>query len=198
MNSKPINIDTTWTLFLDRDGVINRRLPGDYVKTPDEFEILPGVCEAMKIFSELFGKIIVVSNQQGIGKGLLSADDLDKVNGKMNELINAAGGRLDAVFYAPMLASEKHIMRKPRIGMGLAARKRFPEIRFRKSIMAGDSLSDMQFGRCLGMTTVLIAETNKIAIKVPLLVDYHFTGLPALAGVFLQNTHQANQTYRIH
>lgn len=190
MNSKPLSIDTSWTLFLDRDGVINRRLPGDYVKTPDEFELLPGVGEAMQIFSKLFGKIIVVSNQQGIGKGLMSAAELEKVNNKMLDLIKSAGGRLDTVFYAPMLASEKHIMRKPRIGMGLAARKKFPEIRFRKSIMAGDSLSDMQFGRCLGMTTILIAETNKIAVRVPRLVDYYFNSLLSLAKFLIAKSPQ--------
>lgn len=189
MNSKPLITDTTWTLFLDRDGVINRRLPGDYVKTPDEFELLPSVREAMKVFSNLFAKIIVVSNQQGIGKGLMTADDLDKVNSRMLELITSAGGRLDAVFYAPMLAQEKHIMRKPRIGMGLAARKKFPEIRFRKSIMAGDSLSDMQFGRCLGMTTVLIAETNQIALRVPRLVDFQFESLSSLASYLTERPH---------
>jgi len=190
MNLKPLSIDTSWTLFLDRDGVINRRLPGDYVKTPDEFELLPGVGEAMQIFSKLFGKIMVVSNQQGIGKGLMSAAELEKVNNKMLDLIKSSGGRLDAVFYAPMLASEKHIMRKPRIGMGLAARKKFPEIKFRKSIMAGDSLSDMQFGRCLGMTTVLIAETNQIAVRVPRLVDYHFNNLLSLAKFLIAKSPQ--------
>ncbi|HHN47526.1 MAG TPA: HAD-IIIA family hydrolase [Bacteroidales bacterium] len=177
MSLKDLPINKSWTLFLDRDGVINHRLPGDYVKTPEQFEMLPGVARAIKILGERFGHIIVVSNQQGVGKGLMTAEDLEKVDQKMHSLIAEAGGRLDAVFYAPMLAKERHIMRKPRIGMALAARKKFPEIQFKMSMIAGDSLSDMQFGKCLGMKTVLISESNLIAKKIPKLVDYYYKSL---------------------
>ncbi len=181
MSLKNLHIDRTWTLFLDRDGVINRKLPGDYVKTPEEFELLPGVAEAIRIFGEYFGRIVVVSNQQGIGKGLMTSEHLSKVDSYMHHLIKDAGGRLDESFYAPMLEKEQHIMRKPGIGMGLAARKIFPEIRFKKSIMAGDSLSDMQFGKCLGMKTVLINESDQLAKEYSRLVDFHFTDLLLMA-----------------
>jgi len=181
MSLRNLQIDKSWTLFLDRDGVINRRLPGDYVTKPEEFEMLPAVPEAIKILSEIFGRLVVVSNQQGVGKGLMTAADLDRVTKKMLQMIEQAGGRFDAVLYAPMLARERHILRKPRIGMGLAARKKFPEIVFRRSIMAGDSLSDMQFGKCLGMKTILINESNQIARKIPRLVDYYFTDLYSFA-----------------
>lgn len=181
MSLRDLSINKSWSLFLDRDGVINRRLPGAYVKTPEEFEIIAGVPEALRIMSEIFGRIIVVSNQQGIGKGLMTFEDLDKVHSKMYSLIEAAGGRLDAVFVAPMLKSDKHIMRKPKVGMGLAAHKQFPEISFKKSLMAGDSLSDMQFGKCLGMKTVLIGNAIEIARKFPRLVDFHFEDLLCLA-----------------
>lgn len=181
MSLKNLHIDASWTLFLDRDGVINRRLTDDYVKTPEEFEMLPGVAEAIHVCSQIFSRIIVVSNQQGIGKGVMTNDDLALVNQKMLSLVEKAGGRLDAVFYAPMLKREHHIMRKPRIGMGLAARRKFPEIRFRHSIMAGDSASDMQFGKCLGMKTVLIGESSEIARRLPRLVDFYFPSLFDLA-----------------
>lgn len=181
MSLKDLSINKSWTLFLDRDGVINRRLPGAYVRTPEEFEMIAGVSVALQIMGQMFGRIIVVSNQQGIGKGLMTFDDLDLVHKKMYSLIEAAGGRLDAVFVAPMLKSEKHIMRKPKVGMGLAAHKQFPEISFKKSLMAGDSLSDMQFGKCLGMKTVLIGEAIEIAVKFPRLVDYHFEDLLSVA-----------------
>jgi histidinol-phosphate phosphatase family protein len=181
MSLKDLPIDKNWTLFLDRDGVINLRLPGDYVKTPEKFQMLPGVAGAIQMLGERFGRIIVVSNQQGVGKGLMTAEDLEKVDQKMHSLIAETGGRLDAVFYAPMLAKERHIMRKPRIGMGLAARKKFPEIQFKQSMIAGDSLSDMQFGKCLGMKTVLINETNLIATKIPKLVDYYYQSLEDFA-----------------
>ncbi len=181
MSFRNLNIDKTWTLFLDRDGVINRRLPGDYVKNPEEFELLGGVAEAIKIFNEYFGRVIVVSNQQGVGKGIMSSGDLEKIDLHMHNLLKEAGGRLDKAFYAPMLHSEKNIMRKPGVGMALAARKTFPEINFKRCFMAGDTLTDMQFGKNLKMKTVLINETNRIAIKYPFLIDYHFTDLYTFA-----------------
>lgn len=177
MSLRNLYIDKSWALFLDRDGVINERLPGDYVKSPESLVLIPGVPEAINMLSDVFGRIVVVSNQQGIGKGLMTEEELMLVNRKMRSLIESSGGRIDAVFYAPMLKTERHIMRKPRIGMGLAARKKFPEIRFRQSIMAGDAISDMQFGKCLGMKTILIGESVEIARRFPRLVDYYFPSL---------------------
>jgi histidinol-phosphate phosphatase family protein len=185
MSLKDLGLDKRWTLFLDRDGVINRRIPGDYVKAPEALEILPGVPAAMNIFASTFGRIIIVTNQQGIGKGLMTFDDLEKVHKKMKTEIEAAGGRADAVFVAPMLAEENHIMRKPGVGMGLAARRQFPEISFRHSIMAGDSLSDMQFGKSLKMKTVLIAPTPDLACKYPRLIDFVFTDLKAFSAAII-------------
>jgi histidinol-phosphate phosphatase family protein len=181
MSLKSLHIHNSWTLFLDRDGVINRRLTDDYVKSPDEFDLIPGVAEALRDLSKRFGKIIVVSNQQGIGKGLMTESDLERVHTKMLNLIKNAGGRIDAVFFASSLAHEQNIMRKPNIGMGLAARKKFPEIRFKRSIMAGDSFSDMKFGKRLGMKTVLIGDAVNIARLHPKLVDYHFADLHAFS-----------------
>ena len=71
--------------------------------------------------------------------------------------VTAAGGRIDAAFFCPALESEKSFNRKPNIGMALQSRKRFPEIRFRQSVMVGDSLSDMIFGKRLGMKTVFLS-----------------------------------------
>ena len=73
-------IDKSWTLFLDRDGVINKKLENDYVKTIDEFEFLPQVLEAIKQFSSHFQKIVIVTNQQGISKKLMTENDLEKVH----------------------------------------------------------------------------------------------------------------------
>ena len=157
MNLKDLKIDNTWTLFLDRDGVINRRIVDGYVKSWGQFQFNPGVKEALKEVSGLFGRIVVVSNQQGVGKGLMTNSEVEKVHQRMISEVEAAGGRIDAVFYCPALESEKSFNRKPNIGMALQARKRFPEIRFRQSIMAGDSLSDMVFGKRVGMKTVFLS-----------------------------------------
>lgn len=155
------SIDKTWTLFLDRDGVINRRLVGDYVKHPGEFEFLEGVPQAIAALSEVFGKIVVVTNQQGIGKGIYTHDDLAAVHDKMKAAVEQAGGRIDAVFYAPNLASENSPLRKPGIGMALNAQQLFPQIDFAKSVMVGDTKSDMEFARNAGMKSVFCCDTDE-------------------------------------
>jgi histidinol-phosphate phosphatase family protein len=181
MNLQHLKIDHTWTLFLDRDGVINSRIVDDYVKTWDQFVFLPGVLDAMKEFHRVFGRIIVVSNQQGVGKGLMSDKEVQAVHQRMMEEISNAGGKTDAVFYAPNLQSERSVMRKPNIGMALKARKQFSEICFKRSIMAGDSLSDMIFGKRVGMKTVLISTSPALSQKYPGQIDLLFPDLICLA-----------------
>lgn len=143
-------------LFLDRDGVINERLPGDYVKSPDEFIFCTGVPEVISRLSIHFQRIIIVTNQAGIGKGLMSEHDLEAIHGKMKREVNIAGGRIDAVYHCPNLPSDRALCRKPEIGMGLQAQKDFPDIIFARSWMVGDSASDIGFGKKLGMKTALV------------------------------------------
>jgi histidinol-phosphate phosphatase family protein len=154
-----MNVNTDWTLFLDRDGVINFRLPGKYVSDIDQFSFLENVPEAIAKYSNIFGRIIVVTNQQGIGKGLMTEAQLKVVHHYMKSEIENAGGRIDAIYFCPDLRESNSITRKPAPGMALQAKKDFPEINFEKSIIAGDSLSDMVFGFDLAMKTVFV-ETN--------------------------------------
>ena len=100
----------------------------------------------------------------------------------MAEEIGKAGGRVDAVFYSPHLQSDRSFMRKPNIGMALKARRQFPEIRFGKSVMAGDSISDMIFGKRAGMKTVFISTDSKPAQLYPRQIDYVFPDLISLAN----------------
>ncbi|MEO1261809.1 MAG: HAD family hydrolase [Bacteroidota bacterium] len=158
MNLSGLPIDASWSLFLDRDGVINRRIVDGYVLHKGEFEILPGVLEAIHVFSNLFPRIFIVTNQQGIGKGLMSADDLKNIHQYLLSEIKKMQGRVDKIYYAPNLKSENSPMRKPGIGMALQAKREFPKIDFEKSIMVGDAVSDMEFGKNAGMTTVFIGE----------------------------------------
>jgi histidinol-phosphate phosphatase family protein len=171
------NIDSSWTLFLDRDGVINVRFPGDYVKQVDEFEFLPGAIEAIAKFSKVFGKIIVVTNQQGIARGFYSHEDLGAIHAHMQAEIKKAGGKIDRVYYAHQAASENSPMRKPGTGMALQAQKDHPEIDFEKSVMMGDTQSDMEFGKALGMKTIFVGN-EPLAIevdgKVNALIDAKF------------------------
>lgn len=158
MNLRDLNIDKTWTLFLDRDGVINKLLPNDYVKTWEQFEFLPGVKEAIPTLNKIFGRIIIVTNQQGIGKELYSISDLEGIHLSFILEIILAGGQIDRIYFAPQLESENNELRKPNIGMANLAKKDFPDINFSKSIILGDSFTDMQFGRTAGMITALIGD----------------------------------------
>ncbi len=161
MNLRDLKIDRSWTLFLDRDGVINNRLIDNYVKNWVEFEFLPEVLQALKTLSPVFGHIIVVTNQQGIGKRLYRVEDLELIHRNMIYEINYHGGRVDKVYFSPHLKEENHPSRKPGTGMALQAQKDFPDIDFRRSIMVGDSPSDIQFGKNTGMKTVLISGDPK-------------------------------------
>jgi len=143
------------TLFLDRDGVINRHLPDNYVKKWEEFEFLHGVLEAMKIFSGYFKHILVVTNQRGVGKGMMTEDDLIIIHNNMISEINRHQGRIDKVYYCTDIDKDSP-NRKPNSGMALQAKSDFPDIDFKKSIMVGDDVSDMEFGNRLGMKTILI------------------------------------------
>lgn len=152
------NINTSWTLFLDRDGVINERIYGDYIFSDDGFKFLPGVLESMVVYAQFFGKIIVVTNQQGVGKGLMTETELESIHKYMQQEIVKAGGRLDAIYYCTELASKKEHCRKPGTYMAQQAKKEFPEIDFQKSIMVGDTKSDMEFGSNSGMFNVLVGD----------------------------------------
>lgn len=182
MTSLLSDIDLTWTLFLDRDGVINRRLPGDYVKKVSEFEFLPGVPQALAALRPMFGRMILVTNQQGIGKGLMSIADLEAIHQHMANELKKYEVHFDAVLFCPDLASLPDNGRKPAPAMALEAQKRYPEINFSRSVMVGDSGSDMEFGRQLGMQTVFIHHPEEKICPANMV----FSALPELAQYLLE------------
>jgi histidinol-phosphate phosphatase family protein len=148
-------IDNTWTLFLDRDGVINHEKYEDYIHNWDEFSFYDGVTEAIAVFSKIFKHIIVITNQKGVGKGLTKLEDLQLIHKNMIAAIEAAGGSIDAVYFCTDLEDESP-NRKPNPGMGLQAIKDFPAIDPGKAIMIGNTISDMNFGRNLGVKTIFL------------------------------------------
>ena len=155
-----LDINKDWCLYLDRDGVINKRLPGDYVKNLNEWEWLEDVPKTIADLSELFKYVFVVTNQQGIGKGIMTHDDLAKVHNHLSDEVDACGGKISAIYYAPELDSPNKVDRKPAIGMATKSKAHFPDVDFSKSIMVGDSESDMEFGKNAGMVTVFISESE--------------------------------------
>ena len=170
-------IDNTWTLFLDRDGVINHEKHLDYIHTWDEFKFYDGAKVAMQIFSQKFNRIIIVTNQRGIAKGVTKEADLQLIHKNMIIEIEKTGGKIDGIYYCPELESPN---RKPNPGMGLQAVKDFPDIDLSKALMVGNTLSDMEFGRNLGIKTIFLTTTrpevdtsdNRIDAEYPSLIAF--------------------------
>lgn len=176
----PLNqlpVDKTWTLFLDRDGVFNHQIINDYVKQVHELKIIDGVPQAVADFTKIFGRILVVTNQQGIGKSVMTEQDLHHLNGYIVNLIETYGGKIDKIYFAPQLREEGSNYRKSGTGMGLHAKFDFPDIDFSKSILIGDSESDIDFGIKLGMKTVMLKNNRNLLTKA----DYIFENLQAVA-----------------
>lgn len=173
-------IDHTWTLFLDRDGVINKDKVGSYIFHRGEFEFLEGVQEAIKVFSDVFGTIVIVTNQRGIGKGLMTEADLHDIHAHMLDELGVHGGRIDKIYFAPDLHSDSP-NRKPKPGMAHQAKDDFPHIDFAKSIMVGNKLSDMEFGHNIGAKTVFIPSTNPETPFPHPMIDERMDSLYALS-----------------
>ena len=166
------------TLFLDRDGVINERTPGDYIKTPSEFRPVEGLGEAMRLLAHKFGRIVVVTNQAGIGKGLMTELELHSVHQKMHAFVEAEGGRIDRVYHCPHHPDAGCSCRKPATGMAWMALADFPDIDFEDAWMVGDSVSDMKFAQTLGIRSVLIrGKIEEVAELSGTAIDFHFDSL---------------------
>ncbi|HVE61691.1 MAG TPA: HAD-IIIA family hydrolase [Chitinophagaceae bacterium] len=152
-------IDKSWTIFLDRDGVINEERIGKYVLNWNEFVFSSGVLEAFKLIGKKFGRIIIVSNQRGVGKLLMTENDLLHIHTEMKKEMEATGAKIDNIYYC----TEKNdtcFNRKPNPGMAVQALNDFPDIDLSKTIMVGNKPGDMRFGRAAGMFTVFVTTTN--------------------------------------
>ena len=153
-------IDGSWTLFLDRDGVINVRIIDGYVTKIQEFEFMPNVIEAFKVFKDKFQRIIIVTNQQGVGKGIMTNEDVENVHNYMINEVVRQGGKIDKIYFCPQLKSVPDNFRKPNPKMAFFAKEDFPEIVLSKSIMIGDMNSDVEFGKNAGMRTIFIGDNE--------------------------------------
>lgn len=158
-------IDKNWSLFLDRDGVINVDKVGSYIFNPGEFVFMQGMPGGFKKFSERFGYIFIATNQRGVGRGLMTETDLQNIHQKMLDGVREAGSNIDAIYYCTATNNDDPY-RKPNPGMALRAKSDFPAIDISRSIMVGNNLSDMQFGRNAGMYCVFVKTTNP-DVKLP-------------------------------
>ena len=148
-------------VFLDRDGVINRKLPeGKYVTRWEEFDLLPGVASAIASMNRSGLKVIIVTNQRGIALGFMTEFELCTIHERLQGELARESATIDAIYYCPHTENECHC-RKPRTGMLEAAFEDFPGASAGNSILIGDSISDIQCGRSIGMTTIYLErETN--------------------------------------
>lgn len=144
-------------IFFDRDGVINRRLMGDYVKRWDEFEFLPDIFELLPLVHEAGYLAIVITNQRGIGRGLMSEHDLEEIHERMQStLAGRTGERFDALYHCPHETADACDCRKPLPGM-LRRAATDHGIDLASSWMIGDSESDIEAGIAAGCRTILVA-----------------------------------------
>ena len=176
-------------VFLDRDGVLNRQPPdGRFVTCPEELELLPGVEDAVAALNRSGRKVIVVTNQRGIALGLYSHHDLARMHAKLRERLAARGAHLDGIYVCPHDEGQCNC-RKPLTGLFEQAFLDFPAARPENSLMAGDSLSDIEAGLHLGMRTVFIAgdvETGSAeADRARTLAQLSVVSLPELVRVYL-------------
>jgi len=148
-------------VFLDRDGVINKKAPeGDYIKNWSEFKFLPGVKEAIKRLNKAGFLVIIVTNQRGIAKGLMTKEDLEDIHSKMIKELKKSGVRINSIYYCPHDEKDNCNCRKPKSGMFLRAKEDF-EIDFTKSWVIGDSIADIEAGKIIKCETILINKFNK-------------------------------------
>lgn len=173
-------IDSSWSLFLDRDGVINERIMGGYVSKVEDFHFLPGVEIAISKFTTLFSSIFVVTNQQGIAKKIMTESNLLEIHSYMTDELLKMNGKITKCYYAPGFKNEENSIRKPNPAMGLMAKKEFPLIDLNKSIMVGDTDSDIKFGKNLGMKTIRIRTEEPINFDA----DHTCDSLLELANIF--------------
>jgi D-glycero-D-manno-heptose 1,7-bisphosphate phosphatase len=184
------------TVFLDRDGVLNRKLPeGQYVTGWQHFELLPGVPEAIAQLNQAGLRVLVVTNQRGIALGLYTAADVEHIHSELQALLAKSGAHgarsphIDGFYFCP---HDKHQCncRKPLPGLFEQARVQFPEIEPETSLVIGDSLSDIEFGRNLGLTTVFIEgdpNHQKVgASTASALADLSFPSLPDAVNYLLK------------
>lgn len=143
-------------MFLDRDGVMNRKLPeGEYVSSWERFELLPGVVEAVARLNRAGLRVVVVTNQRGVALGRYTAADVEEIHARLQATLASRGARVDAFYYCPH-DKRQCGCRKPMTGMFEQARAEFSSIAAESSVMVGDSLSDIEFGRAVGMGTIFV------------------------------------------
>jgi D-glycero-D-manno-heptose 1,7-bisphosphate phosphatase len=141
-------------IILDRDGVINHD-SDQYIKSPDEWKPIPGSLEAIAQLSQAGYRVVVATNQSGVGRGLFEMDTLNAIHEKMVKAVNQAGGRIDAIFFCPHTSADGCACRKPLPGMFREISTRF-NVDLTDVPTVGDSLRDLQAAITVGAQPILV------------------------------------------
>jgi D-glycero-D-manno-heptose 1,7-bisphosphate phosphatase len=174
-------------VFLDRDGTLSVKPPdGEYIESPEALELLPGAATAVRMLNRAGIWTGVVTNQRGVALGRMSIEQLGAVHERLRRLLYLKDAFVDAIYACPHERGSC-TCRKPQPGLLLQARREHPAIDFARSAIVGDSLSDMQAGRRLGITTVLISgqERARSAARV---VDHVVPDLGQAARLLISTT----------
>jgi D-sedoheptulose 7-phosphate isomerase len=167
----PVSLAHHPALFLDRDGVINRRRP-EHVKSWAEFEFLPGALDALAEVKRAGIKVIVITNQAAVGRGLLREQELTEIHGRMLGAVAGAGGHIERVYTCPHTPEERCECRKP--GTALFSRASLElGVSLRGSVMVGDSKGDVEAAQSAGCDPVLVGVRRPagVSAEVPVVSD---------------------------
>lgn len=137
-------------VLLDRDGTLNVQVVGDYVRRPEDLVILPGAARAVARLGQAGCRVVVVTNQRGVARGLMTLGDVDAVHERLRARLAEDGGHLDAILVCPHEAGECDC-RKPRPGLVLEALRRAPWARPGRCLLVGDSDSDLEAAAAAGV-----------------------------------------------
>jgi D-glycero-D-manno-heptose 1,7-bisphosphate phosphatase len=156
-------------VFLDRDGVIIENVDS-YVRTLSEVIFIPGALEALQRLSSSLYKIIIVTNQSAVGRGVISLAMAEEINRHVVLRITQAGGRVDGLYMCPHAPKDGCDCRKPLPGLILRAAREL-SIDLGRSILVGDALTDLQSGQAAGICTNMLVRTGRGQTQLGLLVD---------------------------
>ena len=141
-------------IILDRDGVINYD-SDDYIKSPEEFHVIPGGLEAIAKLNQAGYRVLVASNQSGVARGFYSIETLEKIHAKLHQQLAEVGGKIEEIFYCPHHPNEDCPCRKPKPGMFHQIQEKY-DVDFATTYFVGDTLSDIHVATAVGCKPLLI------------------------------------------
>lgn len=172
-------------IFLDRDGVINQER-SDYVKSWDEFRILPGVLDALHRLAELNVPIIIITNQSAIGRGSATQETINGIHQRLKDMVAEAGGKIDDIFLCPHRPDENCGCRKPKPGLLLQAAAKY-QLNLEQTIFIGDAVTDYQAARAAQCNSILVKSGRQAQQLESLVESYLQTNREAVCPEIVDN-----------